>query len=182
VAAPRRPFLRRLVYRRGSEAESQADELCMLIMRKIEGAALPEGARDFVQSRFKERMQRHLEVAPWQARAFLLLSVVSIAGGVAASTLGASGESSSGWVVGLGLLIAAATAINQISKVGPHSATRFHVGNALRREGWDFVMDRGRYVGVTDVKARFAAFYDAVWAIERLADLTVETTEDTATK
>jgi hypothetical protein len=119
-------------------------------------------------------MQRHLTVAPRQELAFGVFSVLSIAGGVAVSTVSASGESQSGWVIALGLIVAASTAINQITRTGQKSAVRYRAGNALRREGWDYVMGRGRYVNLSDPKAEFEAFYDAVWDIERPADLTVE--------
>lgn len=150
---------------------AQAEELVSLIRRRLaaEGLATPE-REQFVDSRFKDRMITHLVQAPKFMVWFHVLSVVAIVGATAVSGLG--GEV--GWLVTLlGVVIALATAINQAGRLGQRSAVRFTAGNALRKEGWDYVMGRGRYLNKEGAPA-FALFYDAVWEIERPADAIVE--------
>lgn len=115
-------------------------------------------------------MIRHLTVAPRENIAFGSLSIVSVAAGVAVSSLADNQDV----VFGLGLLIAASSAANQVWKFGPRSAVRFRSGNALRQEGWDFVMGRGRYITAKDNEEAWKAFYDVVWQIERASDAMVE--------
>ena len=126
-------------------------------------------------------------MAPRYSLLFSLLSITSIAAGVGASTLAAAGEASSGWVLALGLLVAGTTALNQIGKFGQRSVVRYRAANALRQEGWDFAVGRGRYEGLeysTSEGARhvdgeaFGVLYDAVWQIERPADAIVESEPD----
>lgn len=159
---------------RTPDAHVQATQLSDLILKKTNELDAAEEAKEFVCSRFEQRMEQHLKVAPWQGRLFFFFSVLSISAGVASSTLGASGSAKSGAVIALGLIVAASTAINQIAKFGQKSAIRFRAGNGLRREAWDYVMGQGRYEHVPDAEQQFRLFYNAIWEIERPADLTVE--------
>ena len=165
-----RGWLKR-IFRRNRRAESQAEEIVALILPKLAAEGLLDDARrTFVASRFRDRMITHLGVAPRQNLAFGMLSLVSIAGGVAVSSLATEDSDVVFW---LGLVIAAATTLNQIWKFGPRAAVRFRSGNALRQEGWDYVMGRGRYKRKPPDEA-WDAFYDTVWQIERASDAMVE--------
>jgi hypothetical protein len=157
------------------EAMAQASELAGLVLQKVDS---PEEARAFVDKRFRDRLATHMRMAPLHGLTASALNIVAITGGVAASSLAAAGEATSGWVIGLGLLVAAASAVNQIGKFGQRAAVRFRAANALRQEGWDFVVGRGRYLTLSG-EAAFGAFYDAIWQHERPAEAIAEKADAT---
>jgi hypothetical protein len=166
----RRPHLPRWLS--GKQAQIHADALSDLILARVNE---PAEAREFVKVRYRDRLATHIRMAPRHALLFSSLSVISISSGVAASTLAAAGKANSAWVFALGLLVAGSTALNQIGKFGQRSAVRFRAANALRQEGWDFAIGRGRYEGLSyEAGEAFGAFYDAVWQIERPADALAE--------
>jgi hypothetical protein len=173
-------LLRNFFTRRKRKAEGQADELVTLMLERLQQDQVTDAAAiKFVRSRFRDRMVSHLSIAPWHGFAFSTLSLISIAGAVAISSLAASGDTTSGLVVALGLLIAATTAMNQIWQFQKRSTTRFRAGNSLRQEGWDYVTKQGRYA-MCEPGDSFGIFYDAVWRIEAPADAISEAETDTS--
>lgn len=162
----------------GHNARSQAEQLCDLILQKL-GDDDKDSREKFVQSRFQQRMASHLTRAPWLGNAHTAIGVIAISGGVAASTLAASGNAHSAIVVVLGLVVAAVTAMNQIFKFAKRSVVRFRAGNELRHEAWDFILGKGRYMDKSPEDA-FGAFYAEIWRIEAPVDASVELEQDQA--
>lgn len=76
------------------------------------------------------------------------------------------------WTVfGLGVVISLFTAINQLWKPGMRSVSSYRAGNALRREGWDFVFDGGSYrAHKDDPNQAFDLFVDRVREIQAQVD------------
>jgi hypothetical protein len=161
-------------------AHRQAEELDELILRRVKATSGDRDALErFVHSRFRERMIRHLTVAPRFAWGHTILGVIAIAGGVATSTLAAGDNANSILVVVVGLVVASAGALGQIFKYGMRSTVRFRAGNDLRHEGWDYALGKGKYAGMTDSQA-LDHFYARIWEIEAPADASVELDEPQA--
>jgi cytochrome c biogenesis protein CcdA len=151
-------------------AEQSATKLTKHVLRRIQA---DEDRRAFVGQRYAERLTMHTYMAPRHSAIAMTLTVIAVAGGAATSTLAATGNTDSGWLIGLGLLIVLTGAVNQVGRFGQRAAARFQAGNALRREGWDFALSEGRYAGLDDEKA-FSAFYAMVWTVEQPADALAE--------
>lgn len=127
----------------------------------------------FLTYRFEIPLRRHGWRGPWYGRAFTYLSVAAIAAGVASSAISSQGSDGSlRWVVfSLGLVVAIATAMNQLWKPAQRSVGAYRAGNALRREGWDYVNDRGRYRKVQgDRKSAFDTLIDQIRDIQAQVD------------
>jgi hypothetical protein len=96
-----------------------------------------------------------------------MLSLATIAAGLASSVLASATSHPSKLAIGiLGLVVGVLTAVNQIWNPSKRSGTRFQAAYALRREGWDFVNDRGRYAKL-GLETRLGAFIDEVSRIHR---------------
>lgn len=172
--AGRSPSRLRRRWNQGVDARAQARELNRFILEKLERDQIGGDAREkFVESRFQARMSTHLSQAPLLAYAHTAIGVLGIAGGVGASSVAASDRPDATIVVVLGLVVAAATATNQIFKFGQRSSVRFRAGNDLRREAWDFILEEGPYAGLEPKKA-FSRFYRQIWRIEAPVDTSVE--------
>ena len=136
-----------------------------------------EALQDFVALRYERPLAisgRYGNIYNWL---FTGLSVVGIAGGLAASALAADGGDTDWIVVIIGIVVAVATTINQIVRPGQRSVARYQGANALRREGWDFVWDRGRYAE-GDARARLSAFIDEVQRVNRAVESVDEETPE----
>ena len=72
------------------------------------------------------------------------LNLVSIAAGIGASLLVASG-SPNGWTIGLGVVIAGCQTLSQWLKPAQRAASRGRAASRLRSEAWDLLQGRDRY-------------------------------------
>jgi hypothetical protein len=161
-----------------ARAKLQADEVTELVLGKLDSH---DEKRKFIDLRYRDRLATHLRMAPFHQRASSVLNMVALAGAAAVTTLAAGGDPGSGWVIGLGLLVAGCTALNQVGQFGRRSALRFRAANGLRQEGWDFAVERGRYIEANyQDGSAFGLFYDTVWQIERPADEISETVPESS--
>jgi LPXTG-motif cell wall-anchored protein len=151
-------------------AEQSATKLTEYVLRRIPSE---EDRRAFVGQRYAERLTMHTYMAPRHSAIAMALTVIAVGGGAATSTLAATGDTESRWLIALGLLIAFTGAVNQVGRFGQRAAARFQAGNALRKEGWDFALRQGRYARLDDETA-FSTFYAMVWTIEQPADALAE--------
>lgn len=135
-------------------------ELAKLIAQKAEDGDA-EFER-FVAHRFYRPFKHSITVAPWYGGAFSAVSVLVISAGLASSALASADQGNTALVVVLGLFVAVATAVNRLWRPGLRAAVRHETANALRREGWSFVCERGEYTEEAD---RQGVFVDR---IERL--------------
>ena len=130
--------------------------------------------RCFLEHRFKEPLLKYGFRGPAYGRAFTYLSVSVVAAGFASSAISADQDTAGKlrWLLfGLGVLVALFTAINQLWKPGMRSVGSYRAGNALRREGWDFVLDSGRYRAVKDKpNEAFDLFVDQIREIQSQVD------------
>lgn len=132
---------------------------------------------EFVRLQFADPMGNYTRFGGWYGIAFTLISLAALTAGVVSSGI-AAGWSDANWarwtILILGLVTAAASVINQVWRPGQKSISRTRGGNALRREAWDFVHDRGAYEGL-EFEAGWGHFVDAVSAIVRQAEEVDET-------
>ena len=61
----------------------------------------------------------------------------------------------------LGILVGVLTTINQVWGPSQRSVARYQAAYALRREGWNFLHERGRYETLPD-EQKLGAFIDEV--------------------
>jgi hypothetical protein len=103
----------------------------------------------FVEYRFRRPLKSLRRRGPWYGRAFTGLSIAAIVGALASSSIAAGGDDPSEvarWaVLVLGLFVAGVTALNQIWKPGQRSVRSYQATSSLRRLGWEFVHERGRF-------------------------------------
>jgi hypothetical protein len=75
-----------------------------------------------------------------------LLTVLVIAAGVTSSVIAAlPGEGGDIAIAVLGVFVAVVAAVNRLWRPGSRAAIRHRTANALRREGWSFACQEGRY-------------------------------------
>jgi len=110
-----------------------------------------EAHKRFVVDRFSKHLYAYARQAPWYGGVFNVLSLGAIVAALGSSGLAASASAEASteevrWTVfGLGLLVAAFTAINQLWRPAQRGTSRYRAANALRQQGWDFALARGRY-------------------------------------
>lgn len=149
------------------------------LQKKIAKKAAAEAGHEekelccYLHHRFEEPMIKYGRRGPLYGRAFTFLSVTVIAAGFGSSAISAVGQEPTEflrWLVfGLGVLVSLFTAINQLWKPDLRSVGSYRAGNSLRREGWDFVFNRGRYQ-LAKENAAFDLFVDQVREIQSQAD------------
>lgn len=149
------------------------------LQKKIAKKAAEEAGREekelccYLHHRFEEPLVKYGRRGPLYGRAFTFLSVTVIAAGFGSSAISAAGQEPTEflrWAVfGLGVLVSLFTAINQLWKPGLRSVGSYRAGNSLRREGWDFVFNRGRYQ-LAKANQAFDLFVDQVREIQSQAD------------
>jgi hypothetical protein len=121
---------------------------------------------DWLQFQFCEALEEDAEAGPDYSKAFNLLSVLTIAAGLASSVV-ANTAGDSAVVIGiLGVAVGVFTAVNRIWNPAQRSIVRYQAAYALRREGWDFVNDLGRYKDLGE-DMRLEAFMNEVGRIHR---------------
>lgn len=156
----------------GRARQPEADCLTGQIAEKARAEnAYPDVDLDcFLAHRFHEPLLKYGASGPLYGRAFTVLSVSVVAAGFASSAISANSSTAEDWrwvLIVLGLLVALFTAVNQLWKPGMRSVGNYRAGNALRREGWDYVFDRGRY---EERKEGFHLFLDAIKEIQSQVD------------
>jgi hypothetical protein len=100
-------------------------------------------------------MRNYTRWGGWYGLAFTVLSVEALAAGLASSGI-AAGWSGAHWarwtILVLGLVAAVSAVVNQVWRPGQKASSRTKGGNALRREAWEYLNDRNRYVDSTTSK------------------------------
>ena len=148
-------------------AEGEAQRLHGLLAEKLGGADLsvPEPQRlariGWLQHRFTDALEVDAAAGPSFGRASTALAVMTAAAGLAASALTGLGNDWEEVVIVLGILVGVLTTINQVWGPSQRSVARYQAAYALRREGWNFLHDRGRYETLTP-EQRLGAFMDEV--------------------
>jgi hypothetical protein len=136
----------------------------------------PEAFDDWLRFRFTNPLEDDAAAGPDYSKAFNALSILTISAGLASSALaGAMGNAPRLAIAILGLVVGVLAAVNRIWNPAQRSVARYQAAYALRREGWDFVHDRGRYARLPP-DLRLGAFIDEIGHIHRA----VETVDETA--
>jgi Protein of unknown function (DUF4231) len=140
-------FIQRSLKTPGQKRRAEATCLRREIEHRV-GEADNDRQDCFLVHRFEATLLRHRKWGPWYGRIFTGLSLLAIAAGAVSSALSSDPETATDrhwYIFALGLAVAITTAINQLWKPGMRSVASHRAGNALLREGWDFVKARGRY-------------------------------------
>jgi hypothetical protein len=141
-------------------------ELSELVTRRMQGH---DGAVKFVRFRFHRPLAYSITWSLRYGFASTALSVAVIAGGLASSALAASEGANDTLIAIFGLAIAVVASINRLWRPGLRAVARHQTANALRREGWAFVLAHDSYADLEDLEAR-AAFIDSVERINRAVE------------
>jgi Protein of unknown function (DUF4231) len=131
-------------------------------------------AETFVRSRFAGRMKADLKTGSLHSFFYAMSNVIAVAGGSASAAIAATGGTNSLAVLLIGLAVAASAALGQLFRFGERSRVRYRAGNQLRKEGWDYVVGRGRYLDAQNPAEAFGRFYDVFWEIEAPVDRSIE--------
>jgi hypothetical protein len=129
---------------------------------------------------FHAPLVRDAVAGPAFGKTATAIAVVTIVAGLTSSGLAATGEGAKIVVVALGIVVGVLSGINQTWRPSQRSVVRYQAAFALRREGWDFLRDRGRYTRL-DPQIRVAAFVDEVTRIHRAVELVDEGTSPSQT-
>jgi hypothetical protein len=156
----------------GGEAGGEAEVVSDLLLRKLEQTPGPgRRATDtldvrtaFVRHRFAGPVTAYEREERFYSRLDSLLNLVSIAAGIAASLLVASG-SPNGWTISLGVVVAGCQTLSQWLKPGQRAVDRGRAASRLRIEAWDLLQERDRYRG-KDMDRAWDVFCRRVEAIE----------------
>jgi hypothetical protein len=134
---------------------SEAEELAALLLRRL---AWPTSARSdvatdtvairraFVRHRFTRPVRTYEKGDRYYSQLDTTLNLASIAAGIGASLLAASG-SANGWTIALGVAIAGCQTVSQWLKPSRRAARRSRAASELRSEAWDLLQGRDRYRG-----------------------------------
>jgi len=126
-----------------------------------------EPFHDWLHLRFREPLEHDARAGPSFGKAATAIGVATIGAGLASSALATTtGNGATELVAVLGIGVGVLTAINQIWRPSQRSVARYQAAYALRREGWDFLQDRGRYERL-ESSQRLGAFIDEVSRIHR---------------
>jgi hypothetical protein len=146
---------------------------------KIARKAATDGKQDeeellcYLKHRFEEPLVKYGRRGPLYGRAFTFLSITVVAAGFGSSAISVAQDNPTEflrWAVfGLGVLVSLFTAINQLWKPGLRSVGSYRAGNSLRREGWNFVFNRGPYRKAEGNEA-FDLFIDQIGDIQSQVD------------
>jgi hypothetical protein len=174
---PASPPMVKLV--KGAEAEEVAD----LLLHKLTHYR-PEDdetvvdtldvRRAFLRYRFTDPVIGYEKGCRLYSQLDTVLNLASIAAGIGASLLAASG-SPKGWTIILGVAIAACQTFSQWLKPSKRAARRARAASELRNEAWNILQGRDRYRG-KDLDLAWDIFCNQV---DKIADReqTVEDTE-----
>jgi hypothetical protein len=164
-------------FKRGAKGDFKREpgELSQLVAERMSGH---DGAVRFVRFRFHRPLAYSITWSFRYGYASSLLSVGVIAFGLASSALAAAGDSNDTVIAAFGLVIAVVAAINRLWRPGLRAVARHQTANALRREGWAFVLGRGAYENLPDATAR-SEFQDAVERINAAVEAIDESQAET---
>jgi Protein of unknown function (DUF4231) len=125
----------------------------------------------FMSYRFAEPLETNARKGPRYGWAFTLISVATITLGLVSSALAGSGpdETAEMVIVVLGVLVGVLTGINQLARPGQRSVARYQAAHTMRREGWDYVHDSGRY-RLLDPSERLVTFIEEIARINRIVE------------
>jgi hypothetical protein len=169
--------------------EGEAQQLARQIREKVrsgesadeETQRRMEAFDEWLRFRFVGPLVRDAAAGPAFGKAATALGVATIGAGLGSSALAtASGDSATIGVAVLGIVVGVLGGINQIWRPSQRSVARYQAAFALRREGWDFAQDRGRYERL-DPQVRVAAFIDEVTRIHRAVESVDEATSPSQT-
>lgn len=146
----------------------------------LDVAAADESFAAFVCHRFRRPFAHSVRWSLRYGYAYLLLTLGTIAAGLAASALTAFEFGARDAIVALlGLTVAIATTLNRLWRPNVRAALRHQTANDLRREGWAFVRRQGEYAEQSDGK-RLQTFTEAVEDINFVAEAIDEEKMDDA--
>jgi hypothetical protein len=169
--------------------DGEAERLHDRILEKIRSgppagpAAPPDGGSfaDWLQYRFLAPLVRDAVAAPAYGKSATLIGAGTIGAGLGSSALASfSDDVATTAVAVLGIVVGLLGAITQIWRPAQRSVTRYQAAFSLRREGWDFLQDRGRYERLKP-EHRLAAFIDEVNRIHRAVEQVDEATSPSQT-
>jgi hypothetical protein len=154
--------------------DGEVDKLAMHIRAKAvqcfsempEAAADVERFNDWLRFRFSGPLEEDAEAGPDYSKAFNLLSIMTIAAGLAASVVANTTDSGKIVIGVLGITVGVFTTINRVWNPSQRSTARYQAAYALRREGWDFVHGLGRYHDIRPI-VQLETFMDEVGRIHR---------------
>jgi hypothetical protein len=161
----------------------EAEEVAALLLHKLghDGPGNDEAAADtlevrraFLRYRFTDPLTAYEKGDRLYSHLDTVLNLTSIAAGIGASLLAASG-SPKGWTIILGVAIAACQTFSQWLKPSKRAARRARAASELRSEAWNILQERDRYRG-KDVDLAWDIFCNQVDKIEA-REQTVEDTE-----
>jgi hypothetical protein len=161
----------------------EAEEVASLLLHKLahDRAGNDEAAADtldvrraFLRYRFTDPVTGFEKGGRLYSQLDTVLNLASIAAGIGASLLAASG-SPKGWTIILGVVIAACQTFSQWLKPSKRAARRARAASELRSEAWNILQGRDRYRG-KDIDLAWDIFCNQV---DKIADRqqTVEDTE-----
>ena len=138
-----------------------------LILTKL-GNAATDADREFLDYRFKRRYRNAVKAAPKFGRRAAALKIGAATLGLASAAIGALGDNIRTdlgiqiTVVAIGVLVGVLAALDQTWKPGVRHANFRQTQNQLLKEGWDFVLGRGRYKKAPDLTEAFRTFVGEV--------------------
>ena len=125
-------------------------------VKATEAYATGGGARESLQTfedwlrfQFQDPLDQNAKAGPQYSKAFNLLSVFTIAAGLASSLVAGVGNGSKVAIGVLGVAVGVFTAVNRIWNPARRSIVRYQAAYALRREGWNLVNTMGRYAALS---------------------------------
>jgi hypothetical protein len=162
---------------------SEAEEVAALLLHKLahDRPGQDEAAADtlevrgsFLRYRFTDPVTIYEKGDRRYSHLDSVLNLTSVAAGIGASLLAASG-SPKGWTIILGVAIAACQTLSQWLKPSKRAARRARAALELRSEAWNILQGRDRYRG-KDIDLAWDIFCNQVDRIEDRQQ-TVEDTE-----
>ena len=132
------------------------------ILERLNRAGLREPADEaFIRYRFGDQLRNYTSWNGPYAFAFIAVTIGALVTSLASSSI-AGGWSNHNWarwtILFLGIIGAVAGLINWAWRPGQKAVSRARGRNALRAEGWAFVLGRGRYALTDDVREAFGLF------------------------
>jgi hypothetical protein len=153
----------------------EAQQVATLVLQKLardssdngDDAAATLAVRGaFLQHRFTARLSAYELADRLYSCADTTLNLASVAAGIGASVLAASGAEK-GWTIMLGAAIASCQSFSQWLKPSKRAAHRGRAAAELRNEAWDLLQGRDRYRD-KDINGAWDVFCDRVDGIEDL--------------
>jgi hypothetical protein len=93
----------------------------------------------FIESRFHSPLHKYRKASHVQAVQYIVVNVLTAAGGLATSAIVASGGTKGGWKIAIaviGLLVGILSVFNQVRRPGQRNAAYARAWHDLRSQGW----------------------------------------------